>query len=134
MNRYKLFVIANLAFGISLVALSKVVLPVCRPVGGVAMRCSASATVESVLGLALLVVAVTAAGIVSRKVYLALSAVTAVIGLLITLVPTVIVGTCPHVHMACHSVTAPVLALTGIVITLYSTVNLIYLKFSRRNG
>lgn len=133
MKQYKAFVIFNLVFGILLIALAKVILPVCHPVGGGVMRCGTSATVESVLGLLLLVIAVAAAGILKKKVHLGFSALTVVVGVFVSLVPTVIVGTCPHAHMACRSVTAPVFALTGVVIALASAVNLILLRLRRRN-
>lgn len=133
MIQYKLFVIANLVFGVLLVAFAKVILPVCRPMGG-AMRCGTSASIESILGLVLLVVAVAAAGLLKKNAHLILSVLTAVVGVLISLVPTVIVGTCPHAHMACHSVTAPVFALTGAVIALISVVNVLLLKLRRLNG
>ena len=87
MKQYKVFVIANLIFGILLIALTRVILPVCRPMGG---------------------------GVI-----------------LVSLVPTVIVGTCPHAHMACHSVTAPVLAVFGVSVALFAALNLIYLKLRR---
>lgn len=133
MIQYKLFVIANLVFGVLLIAFAKLILPVCRSMCG-AMRCGTSASIESVLGLVLLVIAVAAAGIFKKNVHLVLSVLTAIVGAFVSLVPTVIVGTCPHAHMACHSVTAPVLALTGTVIGLTSVVNVFLLKLRRQNG
>ena len=133
MKQYKLFVIANLVFGILLIAFAQVILPVCRPMAGASMRCGTSASVETALGFALLLIAVVAAGIIKRNVYLALSALAAVAGVFVSLVPTVIVGTCPHAHMACHSVTGPVFALTGVVIAVFEVVNLILFKLRRRN-
>ena len=130
MKQYKTFVVANLILGILLIALSRVVLPVC---GGGAMRCGTSATVDAALGLALLVIAVLAAGFPKKNVHLALSALTLVVGIFVSLVPTLIVGTCPHAHMACHTITAPVLAVTGVVIALFAAVNLVFLKLRRRN-
>jgi len=133
MKQYKVFVVTNLIFGVLLIALAKVILPVCHPIGGGVMRCGTSALVESILGLALLVVAVVAAGLLKKKAHVVLSALTLVIGAFVALVPTVIIGTCPHAHMACHAVTAPMLAVTGVVIALFAAVNLIYLKVRRRN-
>lgn len=133
MKQYKVFVIANLIFGILLIALTKVILPVCRPMGGGVMRCGTSTTIVAILGLVLLVVAVAAAGLLKKKIHIILSVGTLAIGIFTSLVPTVIVGTCPHVHMACHTTTAPVLAITGVVIALFAAINLIYLKLRRRN-
>lgn len=129
MKQYKAFVVVNLNLGILLIALSRVILPVCR--GG--MRCGTSATVDAALGLALLVIAVLAAGFPKKNVHLALSALALVVGIFVSLVPTLIVGTCPHAHMACHTITAPVLAVTGVVIALFAAVNLFFLKLRRRN-
>ena len=133
MKQYKVFVIANLIFGILLIALTKVILPVCRPMGGGVMRCGTSTTIDAVLGFVLLVVAVTAAGLLNKKAHAVFSVVMFVAGILVSLVPTVIVGTCPHAHMACHSVTAPVLAVFGVSVALFAALNLIYLKLRRRN-
>ena len=130
MKQYKVFVVANLIFGALLIAFGQVFLPVC---GNGTMRCGVTASVETALGFALLLIAVVGAGIIKRSVYLVLSALATILGVFVSLVPTVIVGTCPHAHMACHSVTGPVFALTGVVIALFAAVNLVYLKLRRRN-
>lgn len=133
MKQYKVFVVANLIFGVLLIVLTKLILPVCHPMGGGAMRCGTSTTVDAVLGLVLLAVAVAAAGLLKKKAHIVFSAIAFVVGVFVSLVPTVIVGTCPHAHMACHAVTAPVLAVFGVLIALYAALNLIYLKLRRRN-
>ena len=133
MKLYKQFVLANLVFGILLIAFAQVILPVCRPIGSASMRCGTSASIETALGFALLLVAVVAAGVIKRNVYLVLSALAAVVGVFVSLVPTVIVGTCPHAHMACHSVTGPVFALTGVVIAVFAVVTLILFRLRWRN-
>ena len=130
MKQYKVFVITNLIFGILLIALSKVILPVC---GNGTMRCGTSTTIEAILGIALLAIAVVAAGLIKKKIHTILSALALVIGVFVSLVPTVIVGTCPHAHMACHSITAPVLALVGVAEALFAAGNLVYLRLRRRN-
>ena len=130
MKLYKVFVVANLIFVILLIALSKVILPVC---GNGTMRCGTSTTIEAILGIALLAIAVVAAGLIKKKIHTILSALALVIGVFVSLVPTVIVGTCPHAHMACHSITAPVLALVGVAEALFAAGNLVYLRLRRRN-
>lgn len=131
MKQYKIFVIANLIFGILLIAFTKVILPVCHPMGGGVMRCGTSTTIDAVLGLVLLAVAVAAAGLLKKKAHVILSVLSLVVGVFVSLVPTVIVGTCPHAHMACHAVTAPVLAVFGALIALFAVLNLVYLKLRR---
>lgn len=133
MKQYKVFVVANLIFGVLLIVLTKLILPVCHPIDGGTMSCEISTTVDAVLGLVLLAVAVAAAGLLKQKAHIAFSAIAFVVGVFVSLVPTVIVGTCPHAHMACHAVTAPVLAVFGVLIALFAALNLIYLKLRRRN-
>ena len=133
MKQYKVFVVANLIFGVLLIALTKLILPVCHPIDGGTMSCEISTTVDAFLGLALLANAVFAAGLLKKKAHVILSALSLVVGVFVSLVPTVIVGVCPHAHMACHAITAPVLALTGVVIALFAAVNLVYLKLRRRD-
>ena len=133
MKQYKVFVVANLIFGVLLIVLTKLILPVCHPIDGGTMSCEISTTVDAFLGLALLANAVVAAGLLKKKAHVILSAVTLVVGVFVSLVPTVIVGTCRHAHMACHAVTAPVLAVFGVLIALFAALNLIYLKLRRRD-
>ena len=133
MKQYKVFVVANLIFGVLLIVLTKLILPVCHPMGGGTMSCEISTTVDAFLGLALLANAVVAAGLLKKKAHVILSAVTLVLGVFVSLVPTVIVGTCPHAHMACRAVTAPVLAVFGALIALFAVLNLVYLKLRRRD-
>ena len=133
MKQYKVFVVANLIFGVLLIVLTKLILPVCHPIDGGTMSCEISTTVDAVLGLVLLAVAVAAAGLLKQKAHIVFSAIAFVVGVFVSLVPTVIVGTCPHAHMACHAVTAPVLAVFGVLIALFAALNLIYLKLRRRD-
>lgn len=70
MKQYKIFVIANLIFGILLIAFTKVILPVCHPMGGGVMRCGTSTTIDAVLGLVLLAVAVAATGLLKKKAHM----------------------------------------------------------------
>lgn len=133
MKQYKVFVVANLIFGVLLIVLTKLILPVCHPIGGGTMSCEISTTVDAFLGLALLANAVVAAGLLKKKAHVILSAVTLVVGVFVSLVPTVIVGTCQHAQMACHVITGPVLVVFGVLIALFAALNLIYLKLRRRN-
>lgn len=130
MNQYKIFPIANLIFGVALIVLSKLILPVCH---GGTMRCGISTTIDAALGVVLLVIAVVAALFPKKKVHVLLSALSFVVSVFVSLVPTVIVGMCPHAHMACHRITGPVLAVVGVVIALFAAANLVFLRFRGRN-
>ena len=111
MKQYKVFVVANLVFGILLIAFAQVILPVCCSMGGASMRCGTPASIETALGFALLLVAVVAILGYSNKGESLLNIA----------------------RSACHSVTGPVFALTGVVIALFAALNLVYLKLRRRD-
>lgn len=133
MKQHLVFALVNFVFGILLIVLTKVILPVCHPMDAMTMSCGISTTIDAVLGVALIAIAVVAVIRWGKKARAILSFWGLVIGVFAALVPTVIVGTCPHAHMACHVVTGPVLAVTGAVIALFEALNLGYLKLKRRN-
>ena len=110
------------AFGIVVFVLVQFVLPFCPVMGGMAMRCHSSQVAETFIGFGLVVVGFLAFLVANRKTQIALAAVAFVANVSVALIPTVIVGTCPKIHMHCHSVAAPVLLLVGIAFAIISAV------------
>lgn len=104
--------------------LSFVILPFCNPVGMV-MRCHYTSVVDGFVGIAIALVGI--AYLLLPKANKALSYAVIILGVLTSLVPTVIVGVCSHPHMHCHSISSPVLQLIGIVIALFGVANLAFL-------
>ncbi len=104
--------------------LSFVFLPFCNPVGMV-MRCHYTSVVDGFVGIAIALVGI--AYLLLPKANKALSYAVIILGVLTSLVPTVIVGVCSHPHMHCHSISSPVLQLIGIVIALFGVANLAFL-------
>lgn len=104
--------------------LSFVLLPFCNPVGMV-MRCHYTSVVDGFVGIAIALVGI--AYLLLPKANKALSYAVIILGVLTSLVPTVIVGVCSHPHMHCHSISSPVLQLIGIVIALFGVANLAFL-------
>ena len=104
--------------------LSFVILPFCNPVGMV-MRCHYTSVVDGFVGIAIALVGI--AYLLLPKANKALTYAVIVLGVLTSLVPTVIVGVCSHPHMHCHSISSPVLQLIGIVIALFGVANLAFL-------
>ena len=60
MKQHLIFALANFVFGILLIVLAKVVLPVCHPMDAMTMSCGISTTIDAVLGVALIAIAVVA--------------------------------------------------------------------------
>lgn len=104
--------------------LSFVLLPFCNPVGMV-MRCHYTSVVDGFVGIAIALIGI--AYLLLPKAQKALSFAVIGLGVLTSLVPTVIVGVCSHPHMHCHSISSPVLQLVGIVIALFAVANIAFL-------
>ena len=111
--------------------LSFVFLPFCNPVGMV-MRCHYTSVVDGFVGIAIALVGI--AYLLLPKANKALSYAVIILGVLTSLVPTVIVGVCSHPHMHCHSISSPVLQLIGIVIALFGVANLAFLASRNLNS
>ena len=104
--------------------LSFVLLPFCNPVGMV-MRCHYTSVVDGFVGIAIALVGI--AYLLLPKANKGFTYAVIVLGVLTSLVPTVIVGVCSHPHMHCHSISSPVLQLVGIVIALFAVANIAFL-------
>ena len=104
--------------------LSFVLLPFCKPVGMV-MRCLYTSVVDGFIGIAIALIGI--AYLLLPKAQKTLSFTVIALGVLTSLVPTLIVGVCSHPHMHCHSISSPVLQLVGIVIALFGVANLAFL-------
>ena len=105
--------------------LSFVLLPFCRPMEGIVMRCHYTSITDGFVGIAIALVGI--AYLLLPKAQKVLSFAVITLGVLTALVPTVIVGVCSHPHMHCHSLSSPVLQLAGIVIALFGVANIAYL-------
>ena len=104
--------------------LSFVILPFCNPVGMV-MRCHYTSVVDGFVGIAIALIGV--AYLLLPKAHKVLTYAVIVSGVLTSLVPTIIVGVCPHIYMHCHSISSPVLQLVGILIALFGVANIAFL-------
>ena len=105
--------------------LSFVLLPFCKSMGHMVMRCHYTSIVDGFMGIAIALIGV--AYLLLPKAHKALTYAVIVSGVLTSLVPTIIVGVCPHVHMHCHSISSPVLQLVGILIALFGVANIAFL-------
>ena len=105
--------------------LSFVILPFCKPEEDFVMRCHYTSVVDGFVGIAIALIGI--AYLLLPKANKALSYAVIVLGVLTSLVPTVIIGVCAHPHMHCHSISSPVLQLIGIVIALFGVANIAFL-------
>ncbi|SIO39806.1 DUF4418 family protein [Fibrobacter sp. UWB11] len=105
--------------------LSFVLLPFCKHMDGIVMRCHYTSITDGFVGIAIALVGI--AYLLLPKAQKALSFAVIALGVITSLVPTVIVGVCSHPHMHCHSISSPVLQLVGIVIALFAVANIAFL-------
>lgn len=120
-----LFGATAIAFGVLVSLLSFVLLPFCSGHGDMIMRCQKTSSVDGIIGIVIAIFGI--AYIAIPKAQKALSAAVIAGGIFTALVPAVIVGVCAAPHMHCHSISSPVLQITGIVIALVGIANSIYL-------
>ena len=125
MKKGILFGATAIAFGVLVSLLSFVLLPFCSGHGHVVMRCQTTSTIDGFIGIAIAIFGIVYIAI--PKAQKALSVAVVAGGVFTALVPAVIVGVCASPHMHCHSVSSPVLQITGIVIALVGIANSIYL-------
>lgn len=110
------------AFGVIVFALARFVLPFCLAMGPKAMRCHSAQTAETFAGVVILALGILSMLLARRKAQILLAAMVFLSNVLVALIPTVIVGTCPKIHMHCHSVAAPVLFAVGIIFAIVSAI------------
>lgn len=91
----------------------------------VAMKCLWSARAELALGIPLLVLGVLLALARFKETVRSLSILSTVLGILIILVPTSIIGVCVNPEMECVSIMKPLLIVVGILTILVSVVALV---------
>ena len=120
-----LFGATAIAFGVLVSLLSFVLLPFCSGHVDMIMRCQKTSSVDGIIGILIAIFGI--AYIAIPKAQKALSAAVIAGGVFTALVPAVIVGVCAAPHMHCHSISSPVLQITGIVIALVGIANSIYL-------
>lgn len=80
-------------------------------------------TAQATLGLGLAVVALAVAGLfVTDAVRAGLDIANAVLGVLVVLVPTVLIGVCKGAMMHCHMVTLPTLVVLGVLLGVFAVI------------
>lgn len=91
----------------------------------VAMKCTWSAKAELALGVPLLVVGVLMALSRRKETIRSLSLLGAVLGVLVILIPTSLIGVCSSADMNCNAILKPTMIVSGILLILVSLAALI---------
>lgn len=106
----------------------RTIFPVCEVHMDMVMTCNWTAQAELGIGIVIALLGVLLVVIRSNQVKIGLSLGIILNGLLSILVPTVIIGVCEGKHMACHSLTLPVLVIIGSIIVIIAGIYSWYLN------
>ena len=105
----------------------KYLFKVCTPMNDQFMRCYWTGRAELGIGLLIAILGILIFLIPSARTRLGINLSLVFTGLLASSVPTVLIGVCEMPKMNCHAVAAPSLLVLGILTTVLSLVNVIYL-------
>lgn len=134
MSKNKITGIVIALLGLLTALIPTVIFKVCAAMDGKFMKCHWTSQVEVALGIAVLVLGLL---IVLSKENAAASAyavASAVNGVLVILIPTVVIGVCGSADMPCHSGTKPALIIAGALIIVVALINTISYLASKKNG
>lgn len=110
----RVIVILTIIFGILAAVGPRTIFAVC-PAGEMKMRCFDTAQWELVVGIITVLAGIGLAFVKDGKLRKVLISATAVLGLLVVLIPTVLVGVCSSSMMHCVSITRPALIVIGVL-------------------
>ena len=133
MSKNKITGIVIALLGLLTALIPTVIFKVCAAMDGKFMKCHWTSQVEVALGIAVLVLGLL---IVLSKENAAASAyavASAVNGVLVILIPTVVIGVCGSADMPCHSGTKPALIIAGALIAAAGLINAVSYRVSKKN-
>lgn len=133
MSKNKITGIVIALLGLLTALIPTVIFKVCAAMDGKFMKCHWTSQVEVALGIAVLVLGLL---IVLSKENAAASAyavASAVNGVLVILIPTVVIGVCGSADMPCHSGTKPALIIAGALIAAAGLINAVSYLVSKKN-
>ncbi len=133
MSKNKITGIVIALLGLLTALIPTVIFKVCAAMDGKFMKCHWTSQVEVALGIAVLVLGLL---IVLSKENAAASAyavASAINGVLVILIPTVVIGVCGSADMPCHSGTKPALIIAGALIAAAGLINAVSYLVSKKN-
>ena len=133
MSKNKITGIVIALLGLLTALIPTVIFKVCAAMDGKFMKCHWTSQVEVALGIAVLVLGLL---IVLSKENAAASAyavASAINGVLVILIPTVVIGVCGSADMPCHSGTKPALIIAGALIAAAGLINAVSYLVSKKD-
>ena len=134
MSKNKITGIVIALLGLLTALIPTVIFKVCAAMDGKFMKCHWTSQVEVALGIAVLVLGLLIVLAKENAASSAYAAASAINGVLVILIPTVVIGVCGSADMPCNSGTKPALIIAGALIIVVALINTISYLASKKNG
>ena len=133
MSKNKITGIVIALLGLLTALIPTVIFKVCAAMDGKFMKCHWTSQVEVALGIAVLVLGLLTVLSKENAAASAYAVASAVNGVLVILIPTVVIGVCGSADMPCHSGTKPALIIAGALIAAAGLINAVSYLVSKKN-
>ena len=133
MTKNKITGIVIALLGLLTALIPTVIFKVCAAMDSKFMKCHWTSQVEVALGIAVLVLGLLILLSKENAAASAYAVASAVNGVLVILIPTVVIGVCGSADMPCHSGTKPALIIAGALIAAAGLINAVSYLVSKKN-
>ena len=134
MNKIRLTGIVIAVLGLLTALIPTVIFKVCEAMDGKFMKCHWTSQTEVAVGIATLVLGVLIVLSKEKAAGAAYAVASAINGVLVILIPTVVIGVCGSADMPCHSGTKPALIIAGALIIVTALINAVSYIVSKKKA
>lgn len=134
MNKTRLTGIVIAVWGLLTALIPTVIFKVCGAMDGKFMKCHWTSQTEVAVGIATLVLGVLIVLSKEKAAGAAYAVASAINGVLVILIPTVVIGVCGSADMPCHSGTKPALIIAGALIIVTALINAVSYIVSKKKA
>ena len=134
MNKTRLTGNVIAVLGLLTALIPTVIFKVCEAMDGKFMKCHWTSQTEVAVGIATLVLGVLIVLSKEKAAGAAYAVASAINGVLVILIPTVVIGVCGSADMPCHSGTKPALIIAGALIIVTALINAVSYIVSKKKA
>lgn len=134
MNKTKITGIIIAVLGLLTALIPTYIFKVCEAMDGKFMKCHWTSQTEVALGIITIVLGLFIVISKEKAAASAYSVASAVNGVLVILIPSLVIGVCGSADMPCNSGTRPALIIAGSLIVLISVINAVFYFVSKKKA
>lgn len=134
MNKSKVTGIAIAVLGLITALIPTVIFKVCEAMDGKFMKCHWTSQTEVAIGVAILVLGVLIILAKEKAAAAAFAVASAINGVLVILIPTLVIGVCGSTEMRCNAGTKPALIIAGALIVVASLIHTVLYLTSKNKA